>query len=138
MKYNIRINGEVKTIDCELGSGIFDKNGREIFDRDIVKSIGEVDTTGFVIYTPLAQWYVCFQEKAVELYKIAQKLEVVGRVDEDAKRRFKDTGRAWSPQLHDAYNRLLDMFIERKSPEAICEAALAVAIAAKADNRFEE
>lgn len=32
MKHNIRINGEVKEIDCELGSGILDKNGREIFE----------------------------------------------------------------------------------------------------------
>ena len=27
MKHRIRINGEVKELDCELGSGIFDKNG---------------------------------------------------------------------------------------------------------------
>ena len=32
MKHNIRINGEVKEIDCELGSGILDKNGREFFE----------------------------------------------------------------------------------------------------------
>ena len=37
MKHNIRINGEVKEIDCELGSGILDKNGREIFEGDKVK-----------------------------------------------------------------------------------------------------
>lgn len=39
MKHNIRINGEVKTIDCELGSGIFDKNGREIFEGDKVNDL---------------------------------------------------------------------------------------------------
>lgn len=37
MKHNIRINGEVKAIDCELGSGILDKNGREVFEGDKVK-----------------------------------------------------------------------------------------------------
>lgn len=36
MKHHIRINGVVKEIDCELGSGRFDKNGREIFEGDIV------------------------------------------------------------------------------------------------------
>lgn len=40
MKHNIRINGEVKEIDCELGSDIYDKNGREIFEGDRVKRYG--------------------------------------------------------------------------------------------------
>ena len=36
MKHNIRINGSVTQIDCELGSGIFDKHGKEIFEGDRV------------------------------------------------------------------------------------------------------
>ena len=40
MKHRIRINGEVKELDCELGSGILDKNGREIFEGDKVTANG--------------------------------------------------------------------------------------------------
>lgn len=41
MKHNIRINGEIKTVDCELGSGTLDKNGKEIFEGDTVKIIDD-------------------------------------------------------------------------------------------------
>ena len=37
MKHKIRINGEVKEMDFELGSGVLDKNGKEIFEGDKVK-----------------------------------------------------------------------------------------------------
>lgn len=37
MKHRIRINGEIKEIDCELSSGFRDRNGREIFEGDIVQ-----------------------------------------------------------------------------------------------------
>ena len=37
MKHNIRINGEIKEIDCELGSGYCDDNGNEIFEGDCVQ-----------------------------------------------------------------------------------------------------
>ena len=42
MKHNIRINGEVKKIDFELGSGVLDKNGREIFEGDKVNFMNEI------------------------------------------------------------------------------------------------
>lgn len=38
MKHNIRIKGEVQELDCELGSDILDKNGREIFEGNKVKT----------------------------------------------------------------------------------------------------
>ena len=41
MKHNIRINGEVKEIDCELGSGILDQNGHELW-LDVLKQNLEV------------------------------------------------------------------------------------------------
>ena len=47
MKHTIRINGAVKKIDCELGSGILDKNGREILEGDKVKV--DSDRYGYAI-----------------------------------------------------------------------------------------
>lgn len=41
MKHNFRINGEVKTMNFEFGSGILDKHGREIFEGDTVKICGK-------------------------------------------------------------------------------------------------
>lgn len=37
MKHRIRIGGEIKELECEIGSGVLDKNGREIFENDLVK-----------------------------------------------------------------------------------------------------
>lgn len=45
MKHNIRINGQVQELDCELGSGVLDKNGREIFEGDIVKVVFDDEDT---------------------------------------------------------------------------------------------
>ena len=55
MKHNIRINGEVKEIDCEIGSGILDKNGREIFEGDRVKLI--LPYYGIERYVDNAFWF---------------------------------------------------------------------------------
>lgn len=51
MKHYIRINGTVKEIDCELGSGILDIHDREIFEGDKVRfyRLGKADV-GVVIF----------------------------------------------------------------------------------------
>lgn len=37
MKHTIRRYGQLEEIDCEFGSDVFDKNGRVIFEGDLVK-----------------------------------------------------------------------------------------------------
>lgn len=38
MKHNIKLpDGTIKAVDCKLSSGVFDKNGREIFEGDHVQ-----------------------------------------------------------------------------------------------------
>ena len=39
MKHNIRINGVIRELNCELGSGVVDRHGREIFENDTVMLI---------------------------------------------------------------------------------------------------
>ena len=51
MRHNIRINGEVKEIDCKLGSGILDKHGREIFEGDKVTANGYPCTVEYKMLT---------------------------------------------------------------------------------------
>lgn len=59
MRHSIRINGEVKTVDCELGSGVLDKNGVEIFEGDKVE---------FVQFKERIYATVCFDNGAFYLY----------------------------------------------------------------------
>ena len=37
MKHNIRINGQVKQIDCQFGTDVTDKHQNIIFDGDFIK-----------------------------------------------------------------------------------------------------
>lgn len=79
MKHNIRINRKVQEIDCLLGSGIKDKNGKEIFEGDKVK-VGNhgvrvvhfsegVFTLGDVLYIAQAE--------------LENNLEIVGHIAQD-------------------------------------------------------
>lgn len=148
MKHNIRINGSVTQIDCELGTGLRDRNDVEIFEGDIIKNVippGYVqDDNLYIVYFRNCSFLLIREQDwdcrkncgATPLgWNSSASIEVVGHVNATP---FKDTRRAWSPQLRDAYNRLLDAFIACKSPQTVCEAALAVVKAAKADNRFDE
>ena len=86
MKHKIRINGEVKELDCEFGSGILDKNGKEIFEGDKVTYIDWVDgdewqSEGVMEIYDLE--FIIRDRSGVELYPFAIKnLEIVGRVND--------------------------------------------------------
>ena len=69
MKHNIRINGQVKEIDCELGSGLLDDNDREIFEGDIAKVVFDDDDTdaGKVVFHH-GQFWILDQEWSDVLY----------------------------------------------------------------------
>ena len=91
MKHSIRehivdpIRGKVvkiSTINAELGSGITDKNGKEIFEGDIVKVTNERgDRTGGVIFNN-GQFGVDGQQIYSLLNGLYGELEVIGHVDD--------------------------------------------------------
>lgn len=80
MKHTIRQNGQITQIDCELGSGIFDKNGKEIIEGDIVSNGRENLHVKFINGA-----LMIFSERNGEGYELspyfAQGFEVVGHVE---------------------------------------------------------
>lgn len=91
MKHSIReriidpVRGKivkVSTINAELGSGILDKNGKEIFEGDLVKVTNERGVrTGGVIFRD-GQFGVDGQQIYSLLNGLYGEVEVVGHVDD--------------------------------------------------------
>lgn len=67
---------KVEQVTGELGSGIFDKNGREIFENDIVIADGESnDENGGYEVSTYNFWIK-------EIEEFGGRLEIVGHVDD--------------------------------------------------------
>lgn len=79
MKHSIRINGQVQQFDCELGSGIRDKNGVEIFEGDKVK----VGNHGVRVVHFLEGVFTLGDVLYVAQAELENNLEVVGHIAED-------------------------------------------------------
>ena len=82
MKHTIRQHGQLTQIDCELGSGMIDKNGREIIEGDIVERRnpnGKILTKGKVDIF-LGSFY--FDGCLLSAFMTSE-LEVVGHVGEE-------------------------------------------------------
>ena len=83
MKHTIRQHGQLTQIDCELGSGMVDKNGREIIEGDIVNvpDINEICPVkrildgAFVFVDSQGRWYF--------LFRWCNDIEVVGHVEDE-------------------------------------------------------
>lgn len=80
MKHKIRINGEVKEIDCELGSSILDKHGREIIEHDTV--INEWNNIFNVWFKNGQFWLVSLYDHNGDNYRLdsdkGASLEIIG------------------------------------------------------------
>lgn len=79
MKHSIRINGEIKQIDCELSSGILDKHGNEIFEGDKVL-FGELEKEGVIILKKGA-FYIAYQQDGKNLFCLFCPLKTKGFID---------------------------------------------------------
>ena len=99
MKHNIKLpDGTIQTLDCNLGSGITDKNGREIFEGDLIKNPkfnpeDDFDTPDYVVvYDPEEAAFMyrdtalykagCDEQGGDHLGCFCLELEIVGHVDD--------------------------------------------------------
>lgn len=90
MKHTIRQNGQITQIDCELGSGLFDKNGKEIIEDDLVKMLMTFDFDGIVfvrdknyhVYCSRGSFFIWHNDAEILLSDFDEDyLEVVGHVE---------------------------------------------------------
>ena len=68
MKHNVMLtDGKIQTLDCKLGSGIYDRTGKEIFEGDRVKiySDSSVVRDGHIFFKEGK--FICFFEDENDL-----------------------------------------------------------------------
>lgn len=98
MKHTIRRYGQLEQIDCELGSGYIDINGREIIEGDLVKNPNfdpndPMDTPVFVVVydngescfvlrDPVLEQNGCTPYPNDPLGLVGYELEIVGHMED--------------------------------------------------------
>ena len=84
MKHTIRQHGQLTRIDCELGSDVYDKNGREIIEGDKVKTMtpdGEHEIGTVIFDTGTFMWVSDRWETELDSGGLYEP-EVVGHVND--------------------------------------------------------
>ena len=71
---------KIETVTGELGSGVFDKNDKEIFENDLVQ-IGSVGCDDKPAKARLFKGYFYVDRAPIEIFT-SDELEVVGHVDD--------------------------------------------------------
>lgn len=75
-------DGTIEAVDCKLGSGVFDKNGKEIFEGDIIRhGFDRKDTAVVTFQNGAFRFAFYFGDKTYTEVppKFASTFEVIGR-----------------------------------------------------------